>query len=66
MKVEFEEVRREFVVKVVDIRFGRTGFDEVVSAIVKFSSIKAKPSYFTRRFDGNFQTPMHTINFPNK
>ena len=60
MQVEFEEVRREFVVKVVDIRFGRTCFDEVVGAIVKFSGIKAKPSYLTGGFDGNLQTPMHT------
>jgi len=44
----------------VDIRFGGTGFDEVVSAIVKFSSVEAKPSYLTRGFDGNLQTPMHT------
>jgi hypothetical protein len=44
----------------MDIRFSRTGFDEVVSAIEKFSGVKTKPSYFTGGFDGNFQTPMHT------
>jgi hypothetical protein len=60
MKVELEEVRRKFVVKVIDIRFSRTSFDEVVSTVEKFSGVEAKPSYFTRRFDGNFQTPMHT------
>ena len=62
MQVEFEEVRREFVVKVVDIRFGWTSFYEVVGTVEKFSSVKAKPSYLTRRFDGYLQTPMHTIN----
>jgi hypothetical protein len=60
MKVEFEEVRREFIIKVVDIRFSRTSFYEIVGTVEKFSGVEAKPSYLTRRFDGNFQTPMHT------
>jgi hypothetical protein len=60
MKVEFEEVRREFIVKVVDIRFGRTSFDEVVGTVEKFSGIKTEPPYFMGGFDSNLQTLMHT------
>jgi alpha-D-ribose 1-methylphosphonate 5-triphosphate synthase subunit PhnI len=55
MKVEFEEVRWKFIVKVVDIRFGRTSFDEVVSTVEKFSGVEAKPSYLTRGFGAIFK-----------
>ncbi len=53
-----------FFINVVDIRFGRTSFDKVVSAVEKFFGIKSNPSCFTRTFDGNLQTLMHTINLP--